>query len=106
MANRRNYYWDFVSLYHLVAAVKKMKTDIGVYRQLKSSLLAEKNERYLSLLESFSQEQQRHAVKFLEDTQKDEDAETSFLGLYEKGKGIIGVLAYDYKQRKGTDYGE
>lgn len=103
IANRKNNYWGFFQIYNLLCAINGTEPNNEELSQVtkawRNSLLNVNMEDSLGVMEKFVERHESMVTKFLADTESIEQEETMLTGMYERGKGIIGVLAYDYNQR-------
>ena len=100
VANRKNNYWDFFQTLGLVCVIDNVEIDrkelMEVTRAWKNWISKVNAEKSLGIMEKFAKKYTHLITKFLKETQSLEEQEVRLTGMYEKGRGIIGVLSYEY----------
>lgn len=105
VSNKKNDYWNFFQAYNLVCVVKGIKISRDEIKLLnnnwKNSVSGINNEKSLAVLENFVQNNTHLITNFLKETELLDQKETKFTGLYEKGRGMIGVATYEWNNILG-----
>lgn len=101
-SNRKNNYWGFFQIYNMICTINGIQPDNEelneVTKAWRNTLLNINVEQSLGVMEKFVERHTPLVSRFLAETEAIEKEETIFSGMYERGKGIIGVLSYDFHQ--------
>ena len=102
VANRKNEYWDFLQVYNLVCVIDNVQPNLDRIREVnrawRNVVIDINVEKSLSVLEHFYNENMPLVTQFLKETESMEQAENRFAGMYEKGRGIIGVASFEFEK--------
>jgi len=96
LANKEYNYWSFFQVVNLITAFegKRMSVEIKAvltkaWKNAVSGINVEKN---LLIIQRFVEANQNRISEFLKQSEALEEQEATYGNLYEKGRGIIGVL--------------
>ena len=100
VSNKRNDYWDFFQVYNVLAVANNKSLPanerIHLVNIWRNSISGVNVETSLAKIENFVDINSYMVTNFLRDTEDLDKKETRFMGLYEKGRGLIGVATYEF----------
>lgn len=102
LSNKKNNYWNFFQIINLINAIEgneiEPETKSFLNRCWRNSIININKEKNLLRMEIFSNKNMSLVSSFMRKTEYIEKKELRYVGMYEKGKGIIGILGFEFQE--------